>query len=138
MPKVLITDIVASSVKSVAGKQLSLWDSGTKGFGLRINPQGTKTWQVMIGEKRKRVTIGHYPRVSLKDARKLAMKVIADGEAPPKKSAELTPYTAAAAVSTRARMAVVLPMYVRSAWLTGTAGRIRDRTGLTRAARRSS
>lgn len=99
MPKVLITDIVASSVKSVAGKQLSLWDSGTKGFGLRINPQGTKTWQVMIGEKRKRVTIGHYPRVSLKDARKLAMKVIANGEAPPKKSTELTPYTAAAAVS---------------------------------------
>lgn len=98
MPKVLITDIVASTAKPVAGKQVSLWDTGTKGFGLRINPQGTKTWQVMIGEKRQRITIGHYPKMPLKEARKLALTAIGSGEPPPKASTELTPYAAAAAV----------------------------------------
>ena len=97
MPKLLITDIVASTAKPVPGKQLSLWDTGTKGFGMRVNPQGTKTWQVMIGDQRQRITIGHYPEMPLKQARKLALAVIGKGEAP-KKSTELTPYLASAAV----------------------------------------
>ena len=88
MPKVLLTDIVASTAKPVLGKQVSLWDTRTKNFGLRINPQGTKTWQVMIGDKRQRITIGHYPEMSLKDARKLALKTIGNGEAPPKQSTD--------------------------------------------------
>ena len=98
MPIVSLTDIVVSSAKPIAGKQVSLWDKSTKGFGLRINPQGTKTWQAMIGEKRQRVTIGHYPTMSLKEARKLALSVIGNGEPPPKKSTDLTPYLASAAV----------------------------------------
>ena len=99
MPRLLLTDIVASSAKPVRGKQLSLWDTGTKGFGLRINPRGTKTWQVMIGDERQRITIGHYPDMKLKDARKLALIAIGKAEAPPKKSTEITPYLAAAAVA---------------------------------------
>ncbi|MGE3703567.1 MAG: tyrosine-type recombinase/integrase [Hyphomicrobiaceae bacterium] len=99
MPKLLLTDIVASTAKPVPGKQLSLWDTGTKGFGLRINPQGTKTWQVMIGHKRQRITIGHYPKMSLKQARKLAQTVIGNGEPPPKQSTDVTPYLASAAVA---------------------------------------
>ncbi|MFM9500507.1 Arm DNA-binding domain-containing protein, partial [Streptomyces galilaeus] len=67
--------------------------------GLRINPKGTKTWQVMLGEKRQRITLGHYPDMSLKEARKLALKALAIGEAPPKRSTELTPYPASAAVA---------------------------------------
>lgn len=99
MPIVSLTDIVVSAAKPIAGKQVSLWDKSTKGFGLRINPQGTKTWQVVIGTKRKRVTIGHYPKMPLKDARKLALKVIGEGEAPPKQSTSITPYTATTAVA---------------------------------------
>ena len=98
MPIVSLTDIVVSSAKPIAGKQVSLWDKSTKGFGLRVNPQGTKTWQAMIGENRQRVTIGHYPKMSLKEARKLALAVIGNGEPLPKKSTELTPYLASAAV----------------------------------------
>ena len=98
MPKLLLTDIVASTAKPVAGKQVSLWDIGTKGFGLRINPQGTKTWQVMVGNERKRITIGHYPKMSLKQARKLALTAIGNGEALPKESTDLTPFPASAAV----------------------------------------
>jgi len=98
MPKVLLTDIVATTAKPAAGKQLSLWDTRTKGFGLRINPQGTKTWQVMIGDKRQRITLGHYPDIKLKDARRLALTVIGNGEPPPKRSTDLTPYLASDAV----------------------------------------
>ena len=99
MPKVLLTDIVASTAKPVLGKQVSLWDSRTKNFGLRINPQGTKTWQVMLGDERQRITIGHYPKLSLKEARTLALKIIGNGEAPPKQSSDITPYLAVTAVS---------------------------------------
>jgi len=98
MAKVLITDIVARTAKPVAGKQLSLWDTSTRGFGLRVNPQGTKTWQAMVGDERKRVTLGRYPDMTLKEARALAMNVIANrgAEAPPKpKSA---PFLASEAV----------------------------------------
>src|SRR3982074_489144 len=99
MPKVLLTDIVASTAKPVLGKQLSLWDTRTKNFGLRVNPKGTKTWQVMIGDERQRITIGHYPKISLKDARALALKIIGNGEAPPKQSTDITPHLASTAVS---------------------------------------
>src|SRR5258706_16167294 len=99
MAKLLLTDIVVRNAKPVPGKQLSLWDTRTKNFGLRINPQGTKTWQVMIGDKRQRITIGHYPTVSLKQARTLALSVISNGEPPPKRSSQVTPYLASVAVS---------------------------------------
>jgi integrase len=99
MPKVLLTDIVASTAKPVLGKQVSLWDTRTQNFGLRVNPQGTKTWQVMIGDERQRITIGHYPKMSLKEARTLALKIIGNGEAPPKQSTDITPYLASDAVS---------------------------------------
>ena len=99
MPKLLITDIVARTAKPVSGKQVSIWDTGTKGFGLRINPQGTKTWQAMIGDNRQRVTIGHYPDMTLKEARTLALSVIANREAPPKASTVAVPYLTSAAVA---------------------------------------
>ena len=42
-----------------------------------MSPRGTKTWQVLIGRTRSRVTLGHYPKVSLKEARELALKALA-------------------------------------------------------------
>src|SRR5437764_11205804 len=99
MPTILLTDIVVRNAKPVPDKQVSLWDLATKNFGLRVNPKGTKTWQVMIGDKRERVTLGHYPEMSLKDARKLALKTLGSGEAPPKQSTDVTPYPASAAVA---------------------------------------
>ena len=99
MPRILLTDIVASRTKSQPGKQVSLWDIATKGFGLRINPQGTKTWQVMVGNERKRITLGHYPAMSLKEARKRALKAIGLGEPPPSQSSDVTPYSAKMAVA---------------------------------------
>jgi hypothetical protein len=65
---------------------------------LRINPQGTKTWQVMVGDKRQRITIGHYPDTNLKTARALALNPFADRGSSHVPKSKLTSYTAAEAV----------------------------------------
>lgn len=77
MTKLLITDITARTAKPVPDAQVFLWDTQLKGFGLRVSPRGTKTWQVLIGRTRSRVTLGRYPKMSLKEARELALKALA-------------------------------------------------------------
>lgn len=56
--------------------QYTLWD-GSTGFGLRVSPGGTKTWTVVYGRERRRVTIGRYPLIDLKTAREEAKKHLA-------------------------------------------------------------
>lgn len=53
-----------------------LWDSQTRGLGLRITPSGTKTWVMMyrVDGKQRRLTLGRYPDLSLSDARTEATK----------------------------------------------------------------
>jgi hypothetical protein len=56
------------------------WDAATPGFGLRVfapsakASKGTKSWCLMtrIRRKQKRIKLGRYPAVSLKDARQKA------------------------------------------------------------------
>ena len=56
------------------------WDAATPGFGLRVHApsakaqKGTKSWTLMvrIRGKQKRIGLGRYPAVSLKDARQKA------------------------------------------------------------------
>jgi integrase len=65
----------------------------TPGFGLRVTEKGMKTWTVMYrshGQLR-RVTLGHYPDMPLKDARDRAREMlrgIDDGEDPAAAKAE--------------------------------------------------
>jgi integrase len=99
MAKVLITDIVARSAKPATGKQFSIWDTATRGFGLRVNPQGTKTWQVMLGDERKRLTLGRYPDMSLKEARTLAHGIIANGGVGEPAKPKRVPFVASDAVA---------------------------------------
>ena len=56
--------------------QYTLWD-GMTGFGLRVSPGGTKTWTIVYGRDRRRVSIGRYPLVDLKTARDEAKKLLA-------------------------------------------------------------
>ena len=46
-------------------------ESGHKGFGIRVNPSGTKTWvySYTIKGRQRWMTLGHYPDMSLSDAR---------------------------------------------------------------------
>ena len=75
MPTVQLTDIVARSARAIPGKQLTLWDRSLPSFGLRIGAE-TKTWTVMLGKDRRRMTIGRYPTISLQEARAEARRLI--------------------------------------------------------------
>jgi integrase len=48
------------------------WDGKTKGFGIRVG-KNRKSWVVIYGRNRTKVTLGHYPALSLADARKKAL-----------------------------------------------------------------
>jgi integrase len=54
--------------------RIDYWDESLPGFGLRVTPDGQKTWTVMyrFGGRKRRYTLGAYPTLSLADARKLA------------------------------------------------------------------
>jgi integrase len=75
MSKLHMTDLVVSRLQ----KPGTYWDETTPGFGIRVG-KNRKTWVIMRGQIRQRVRIGHYPAMSLADARKNAKKLL--GEAP--------------------------------------------------------
>jgi integrase len=60
--------------------QVDVWDTRLKGFGLRVSRWGRKSWVAMYrhGGRKRRVTIGEYPRLSLADARDMARNILAD------------------------------------------------------------
>jgi len=78
MPTVLLTDIRVRQLKP-SDVQVTYWDTQLRGFGVRVGRQ-RKTWLVMRGKKRTRVTLGHYPQLGLSEARKKAMAAF--GETP--------------------------------------------------------
>src|SRR5215203_1533906 len=70
-----LTDASVRSLKPT-DKQTKVWDTKTRGFGIRINGH-TKTWMVMYGQKRTLKTLGRYPDVSLATARQQALIYLA-------------------------------------------------------------
>lgn len=71
MPRIKLTDLTIKAIKPPT-KLLTYWDSTLAGFGVRCSPKGTKTFTVMYGPDRRRVTIGHYPHMTLSEARNQA------------------------------------------------------------------
>jgi integrase len=53
----------------------TFWDTQLPAFGVRCGKH-RKTFVVMTGKLRKRTTIGHYPRISLQDARLQARRLL--------------------------------------------------------------
>lgn len=74
-----LTDLAVRTAAPPEKGTATLWDGSLKGFGLRINHGGKKSWIVLIASGR-RQTIGHYPLVSLADARKEARRILAEKE----------------------------------------------------------
>ncbi len=70
----MLTDLTIRSAEPV----VTLWDKTLKGFGIRIGKE-RKTFIVLIASGR-RQTIGHYPLMSLADARKEARRILAEKE----------------------------------------------------------
>jgi integrase len=71
MPTARLTDLTVRSLP--AGTH---FDETTPAFGIRVGKH-RRTWIVMRGQERRRIRIGHYPTVSLADARKEAKRLLA-------------------------------------------------------------
>lgn len=78
MVSVVLTDMVARTSKPRAGTQYTIWDRSLPGFGLRVGADA-KTWTVVVGKERRRVTIGRYPLVGLQVARIEAKRIMLAG-----------------------------------------------------------
>ena len=77
MPKIALTDRGIKALASPDKPQIDFYDEKNPRFGLRVSRSGTRTWFVFDNEpgggRRRRVTLGRYPEVSLSDARQLAL-----------------------------------------------------------------
>ncbi|MFZ1885607.1 MAG: Arm DNA-binding domain-containing protein, partial [Rhodoplanes sp.] len=75
MPRIALSDLKIRALKS--DKQQDFWDSKTAGFGVRVSTR-SKTFIANRGGTRK--TIGHYPAISLQEARRrfFALKALSD------------------------------------------------------------
>lgn len=79
MPTVNLTDRKIASLKPKE-VLIEYWDEKTPGFGIRVSPEGTKTWFVMyrLAGIRRRLRLGRYPGVSLFDARRNARSALSE------------------------------------------------------------
>ena len=73
-----LTDRTIASAQPRPKGQYTLWDATLKHFGLRVSPGGTKTFTVVHGPRRERITIGRYPTITLAQAREKAKVVLAE------------------------------------------------------------
>ncbi|HWE22244.1 MAG TPA: Arm DNA-binding domain-containing protein [Hyphomicrobiaceae bacterium] len=77
MAKARITERVIDTLRTASrrtGKSAFLWDTELRGFGLRVAANGHGTWLVQkwIGGRRgklKRIAIGHFPPMTIDEAR---------------------------------------------------------------------
>jgi integrase len=76
VPRPPLTDLSIKRLPVPAAGTLTYWDA-LKGFGIRVSSGGTRTFIVLIGPGR-RQSIGHYPLVSLSDARTEARRILAE------------------------------------------------------------
>lgn len=64
-----LTDLQVRKLKAPETGQRTHFDPGMKNFGIRISQGGTKTFIVLLGNERRRRSLGRYPDISLADAR---------------------------------------------------------------------
>jgi len=73
-----LTDLSIRVLKAPAKGQATYLDNGLKGFGVRVSQGGTKSFVLVHGKSRERITIGRYPVISLADARTAARRILAE------------------------------------------------------------
>jgi integrase len=72
-----LTKTSVEDVAPVPGKQIFVWDTEVRGFGLRVSPGGAKTYimQRRIGSTSRRITIARADDMGAEKARKAAEKL---------------------------------------------------------------
>ena len=73
-----LTEIVIRNLKAPPRGQHTYTDDSLPGFGCRVSQGGTKTFVLVHGVQRDRVTIGRYPLISLSEARAEAKRILAE------------------------------------------------------------
>ena len=81
MPSLYFNQLSVAALKG-SDKYVTYWDTTTPAFGIRVGKR-SKTWTVMRGRNRERVSIGSYGDLSLADARKEAMRLLSEVTASP-------------------------------------------------------
>lgn len=71
MPKISFESALAERLPVPPQGQIDYWDSAVPGFGLRVSQGGGKSWVAMVrdGGRKRRITFGPYPELSLEAAR---------------------------------------------------------------------
>jgi integrase len=78
--RVQLTDRFCQHAKSTEGPQTDYFDEAVSGLALRVTSRGTRSWTLLSGTPRRRITLGRYPSLSLAAARARALEV-KDGRA---------------------------------------------------------
>lgn len=89
MPRKNLTDLAVKAAPIPEKGTATLWDTILSGFGVRVSAKGTRTFIVLIDSGR-RQSIGHYPRMTLSEARTEAKRILAEktlGKVRPKHTA---------------------------------------------------
>ena len=69
-----LTELSIKNMELPERGQKTYWENG---FGVRVSQSGRKSFVVMYGPKRQLKTLGRYPVLSLKDARRKAQIILA-------------------------------------------------------------
>lgn len=72
-----LTDLTLKRLRVPEKGRVTYSDDSVPGFGVRVSAGGAKSFVLLLGRSRKRVTIGRYPTISLSDARSHARELIA-------------------------------------------------------------
>ena len=81
MPRLHLTDLSIRALKPT-GHYTTYWDTKVPGFGVRVGLH-SKTFVVVRGKERRRITVGNYPDSALADARKQAQRLLSSGDTLP-------------------------------------------------------
>jgi len=73
-----LTEITVRNLKPPPKGQVAYMDDALPGFGVRVSEGGAKSFILVHGNDRRRVTIGRYPIISLAEARAEAKRILGE------------------------------------------------------------
>jgi integrase len=73
-----LTEMTLRTIPFPAAGQVTHFDDSLPGFGIRVSVGGTKSFVLIHGRHRERLTLGRYPIISLAQAREKAKNILAE------------------------------------------------------------